>query len=257
MNLAKILIFPIKALDPHPVERTRINAGGILEQDRVFAIFDHEGKVVNGKRTARIQQVRCSFDEQVREIRLWHAAQPSPVQFPLDVRAGLERWLSDFLDLAVTVRHESEHGFPDDREAFGPTIVSTASLEMVRSWYPGLTLESMRRRFRSNLELQDGPAFCEDQLYGAAGTLKPFRIGPVAFHGHNPCQRCVVPTRDPDSAEARPDFQKEFMRRRKELLPEWADVSRFNHFYRFAVNTSMPASEAGKTLQVGDPVTLG
>ena len=77
--------------------------------------------------------------------------------------------MSDFFGFAVAVRHETEKGFPDDREAFGPTIVSEASLRAVRDWYPGLALESVRRRFRTNLELIGTEAFGEDRLFGAAG----------------------------------------------------------------------------------------
>jgi hypothetical protein len=46
------------------------------------------------------------------------------------------------------------------------------------------------------------------------------------------------------------------MEMRKRMLPEWANAKRFNHYYRFAVNTSIPVNEAGKKLRVGDPVIL-
>jgi MOSC domain-containing protein len=46
------------------------------------------------------------------------------------------------------------------------------------------------------------------------------------------------------------------METRKQMLPEWTDAKRFNHYYRFAVNTSIPVSEAGKKLRVGDWVSL-
>jgi len=114
----------------------------------------------------------------------------------------------------------------------------------------------LRRRFRTNLELTGGAPFCEDQLFGAPDELKPFQIGGVNFLGHNPCQRCVVPTRDPDNGRSLADFQKKFMEQRKKSLPPWANAQRFNHFYRFAVNTSVPPGEAGKILRVGDAVVL-
>jgi hypothetical protein len=41
---------------------------------------------------------------------------------------------------------------------------------------------------------------------------------------------------------------------REQELPRWDDAQRFNHYYRFAVNTSI--GEAGKKLRVGDPVIL-
>ena len=48
MQLGRIIIFPIKSLDGFLVESARFTGGGILENDRVFAIYDTAGKVVNG-----------------------------------------------------------------------------------------------------------------------------------------------------------------------------------------------------------------
>lgn len=256
MQLGRIIIFPIKSLDGLVVESARFTAGGILEHDRVFAIYDAAGKVVNGKRTAKIHELRCTFDAAIREVQLWPNGQ-TPQQFQLDNRAPMEQWLGEFFGFPVQLQHETEKGFPDDREAFGPTIVSEASLCAIQNWFPGLTLESTRRRFRANLELLGEKPFCEDELFGAPGELKPFQIGEVKFFGHNPCQRCVVPTRDPDSAQQVPEFQKKFMQLRKENLPAWSNSQRFNHYYRFAINTSVPPSEVGKEMRVGDNVALG
>jgi uncharacterized protein len=120
-----------------------------------------------------------------------------------------------------------------------------------------MDVASARRRFRSNLEIGDVASFWEDHLFGAPGELKPFRIGPVQFLGHNPCQRCVVPTRDPDRSESIPNFQKSFMELRRKHLPAWSNPDRFNHYYRFAINTSVPSSETGKLLRVGDAISIG
>lgn len=100
------------------------------------------------------------------------------------------------------------------------------------------------------------PAFWEDRLFAEAESLAPFRIGDILFEGINPCQRCVVPSRDPSTGEVFPHFQAIFMSKRKETLPSWSTPSRFNHFYRLSCNTRVPASEEGKSLHVGDPVTL-
>jgi uncharacterized protein YcbX len=174
----------------------------------------------------------------------------------LDDPARVSQWLSDFFGLPVVLRYEPKKGFPDDHTAFGPTITSEASLRTIQGWFPEMTLESVRRRFRTNLELTGGEPFGEDRLFGAPDELKPFRIGAVNFFGHNPCQRCVVPTRDPDSGQATGDFQKKFMELRKKHLPEWANAQRFNHFYRFTVNTSIPPTEAGKQLRAGDALVI-
>ena len=248
-------IFPIKSLGGASVEAARITAGGILENDRIYAIIDRDGKVVNGKRTARVHDLRCAFDPAFKEVRL-SPATGAPTQFCLDDPVPIGHWLADFFGFPASLQHNRDKGFPDDREAFGPTIVSEASLQMIQQWYPALTLESVRRRFRANLELGGGAAFCEDQFFAAAGERRPFAIGPVKFLGHNPCQRCVVPTRDPENGEPVADFQKTFMRLRQEHLPPWANRDRFNHFYRFAVNTSIPETEAGKWLRRGDPISF-
>lgn len=256
MRLGRIILFPIKSLDGISVEVAKITGGGILENDRVFAIYDSDNKVVNGKRTARVHELRCEFDSEIREIRLRQNGESLPTQFQLDDLVPIQKWLSEFFGFTVFVRRESEKGFPDDREAFGPTIVSEASLRAVQNWFPEISLESVRRRFRANLELVDGEAFCEDELFGAPGELKPFQIGNTKIFGHNPCQRCVVPTRDAETGKAIADFQKKFMQLRKENLPAWANAQRFNHFYRFAVNTSIPPTEAGKQLRIGDEITF-
>ena len=254
--LQRIEIFPIKSLDGVALESCAITAGGILANDRVFAVMDEAGKVVNGKRTARVHQLRAGFSPALNEVSLCETGHATAQSFSLQDRAPLNRWLSDFFGFTVTVQGESEKGFPDDLTAHGPTITSEASLRAIRDWYPELTLESVRRRFRTNLELGGGVAFCEDALYGAPGELKPFAIGDVQFSGHNPCQRCVVPTRDPDQGNPVSEFQKKFMQLRRENLPTWANVSRFNHFYRFAVNTSIPATQSGKILRVGDALKV-
>ena len=256
MELSRIRIYPIKSLDGVDVSEAAITAGGSLENDRVYAMFDGEGRIVNGKRTADVHRLRCAFDERMREVTLRSEGSSTSTRFALDDPRPLERWFGDYFGFSIELRHEPAQGFPDDAVASGPTLVGVESLREVQRWYEGLELENVRRRFRTNLELDGGEGFREDALFGGPGELKPFRIGSVRFLGHNPCQRCVVPSRDPDSGEAIRGFQKLFARRREDRLQQWSDVRRFDHFYRFAVNSSIPPSEAGKRLRIGDSVTI-
>jgi uncharacterized protein YcbX len=256
MQLGRIFIYPIKSLDGISVDSVRITSGGILENDRIYAIYDAAGKVVNGKRTARIHELRCAFDPEIREVQLWENNCTRSPQFQLADPGPIEKWLAEFFGFPVHLRFEFQKGFPDDSTAFGPTITSEASLLAIQGWFPELPLESVRRRFRSNLELLDCEPFGEDRLFGAPEELKPFRIGDVNFFGHNPCQRCAVPTREPDTGQPVPDFQKKFMQMRREQLPAWSNAQRFNHYYRFAINTSVPPTESGKELRVGDTITF-
>ena len=257
MRLSRIHIYPIKSLDGVSVTEVCITAGGTLEDDRIYAMVDDTGAYVNGKRTGQVHLLRTTFADNYKEASFWVNGDNAKQDFVLTEPGRLNRWLSDFFGFGVKLIFEPRNGFPDDSVASGPTIVSEASLQEVVQWFPELNLESVRRRFRTNLELGGVDPFWEDQLFGPANELKPFGIGDIAFFGHNPCQRCVVPSRDPESgAQFSPGFQRAFMALRKKRLPSWANADRFNHFYRFAVNTSIPASEAGKYLCVGDSIRL-
>jgi uncharacterized protein YcbX len=257
MVLSRINLFPIKSLDGVSASEARINSAGILEHDRTYAIVDAAGSYVNGKRTERVHLIRTTFAEDYREACFWIQGEAHKQRFVLNEPGRINRWLTDFFGFAAQLICEPTRGFADDGVASGPTVVSEASLRETVSWFPGLTLESTRRRFRSNLELAGVEPFWEDRLFGAPSELKPFHIGEVLLLGHNPCQRCVVPSRDPEGGtQSVPSFQKTFMKLRKKCLPSWANVDRFNHYYRFAVNTSIPSSEAGKSLRVGDSVHL-
>jgi hypothetical protein len=161
-----------------------------------------------------------------------------------------------FFEQQIIVRY-SAGGFPDDTIANGPTIVSTASLQSVCEWFPGLTVDDVRLRFRASLEIDGVPAFWEDGLFGEdERSIVRFLIGEVAFEGSNPCARCPVPPRDPLTGVTLDGFQKRFTQLRESTLPPWSSRDRFDHFYRFTTNTRVASSESNKQLRVDDLVLL-
>ncbi|RCJ37928.1 molybdenum cofactor biosysynthesis protein [Nostoc minutum NIES-26] len=258
--LAKILLYPIKSLDGVEVEQTKVLASGALEYDREFAILDGQGKFVNAKRNDKIHLLRAFYASSFganRTISLQIPGQKSPQVFHLDEeRQTLAAILSDFFGFAVMVEQNSLMGFPDDRNSPGPTVISTATLIEVASWFPGLSIDEIRRRMRANIEIGGVEPFWEDRLFSEEGDLTSFEVGNVRFFGVNPCQRCIVPTRNPDSGAAYPNFQKTFVQKRQATLPSWVASSRFNHFYRLSVNTQLSISQTGKTLQIGDEIEI-
>lgn len=258
--VARILIYPIKSLDGVAVNRATILASGALQRDREFAIVDAQGHFVNGKRNAKVHLLRSRsvsvreslWDDTAQTVTLKIQGTEEKRVFHLEQNpTELEAWFSDYFGFAVQLARNSLTGFPDDTIASGPTIISTATLEEVASWFPGITVEEMRQRLRANIEIGGVPPFWEDQLFADDGEIVQFKIGEVLFEGINPCQRCIVPTRNSRTGEAYPNFQKVFSQKRRETLPSWVNLSRFNHFYRLSVNTKIPASEAGKIVQVG------
>ncbi|HEY8903007.1 MAG TPA: MOSC N-terminal beta barrel domain-containing protein [Chthoniobacterales bacterium] len=256
MFLSRIVIYPIKSLDGVGVTSARITSAGTLEHDRVYAIMDADGRVVNGKRTDRVHHIRCEYSEDFTEVCVRTAENPQPISFAFVDPEPLEAWLGRVFDFPVRLAVSHVSGFPDDTTASGPTLTSEASLEEVAKWFPELPFAGIPARFRANLELGGCEAFAEDRLFGPEGESKSFRIGDVRLLGHNPCQRCVVPTRDPLSGERAPAFQKRFAEKREESLPAWAARERFDHYYRFALNTTVPPSEAEKILTIGAPIEI-
>lgn len=257
--LSRILIYPIKSLDGVEITAATLLAGGALAADREFAIFDQQGRFVNGKRTAKIHALRSTYDLTARTITLHiQDSDRTPETFDLDGdRAALATWFSDYFGYPVTLQQNLHMGFPDDTDASGPTVVSEATLETVASWFPDLSEEDIRQRFRANLEIAEAPSFWEDQLLTAADQALPFQIGAVELLGNNPCQRCVVPTRDHLTGQPYANFQKNFIAQRQATLPDRVESTRFNHFYKLTLNTKVAASEAGKVLHVGDTVVEG
>ncbi len=254
-HLARIDIFPVKSLDGVSVDQATVLARGALEGDRTYALFDAQNRFINAKRTANLHHLRSTFSEDGQFMTIAVDDHPSATTFFFQQqRSELEAWLSDYFQQPVTLQVNSDSGFPDDTNAPGPTVISTATLQTVAHWY-GLSLEEIRRRFRTNLEIDGVPAFWEDQLFSTDGSLVHFAIGDVVLEGINPCQRCVVPTRDALTGTATPDFQKTFAQQRAATLPAWASTQRFNHFYKLAVNTNI-RGQAGQVLRVGDSVSV-
>ncbi|MCG3174287.1 MAG: hypothetical protein GMKNLPBB_02516 [Myxococcota bacterium] len=255
-RVARIRIHPVKSLDGLETASASVSQGGSLEWDRRFAMEDRLGRWVNAKRYPSLQRVRAVFDLNRREIRPGFPGQAEQ-SVPLEPGEGpLARLFSDYLGFPVIVREDSRLGFPDDTRAYGPTIISTATLETAAGWFPGVTLEEARLRFRANIEIEGVPPFWEDRLFTADGTPRIFWIGGVEFHGVNPCARCAVPGRNPWTADETRGFQKIFSQNREAALQRWSARVRFDHFYRLAVNTRIPPEMAGKWISVGDPLTL-
>jgi MOSC domain-containing protein len=259
-RLAKIRLHPIKSLDPVSVAEARIGPNGGLELDRAWALYAADGKWINAKRTAAVHLIRAAYAPGLSSVTLSVPGDrrniaPVTLGFPGDTESAA-KWFSDYFEQPVIVRYARE-GFPDDRLAPGPTIISTASLEAICKWFPGMMLEEARQRFRATLEVNGVSAFWEDQLFGPnANYAVRFRIGEVAFEGSNPCARCPVPSRDPRTGADIAGFQKRFSDLRREQLPPWSPAERFDHFYRLSTNTRVASTESGKLLRLGDPLSL-
>ena len=256
-RVTSITIFPVKSCDGLSWETASVLPSGALRHDRQFALLDSDGRFINAKRTPLIHQLRLQVDPVSREFEVSRRGEEVELHGRLDDHSKqLSDWLSDFFSLEVSIIENDDTGFPDDLDAVGPTIISTATLETVAGWFDGLSVDEVRQRFRANIEVDGVEPFWEDRLFRSDRQPQPFRVGAVQFGGINPCQRCVVPSRNSQSGDVTPaGFSQQFSRRREETLPAWAPREHFNHFYRLSTNTRL-LNRGNGIIRVGDRVEL-
>ena len=280
-RIADLVAYPLKSNDGAVVDRAEIGPKGALRGDRTYALVEAgvdphaasvggNGGYVNGKSEPAVHALRAEYDRSgptdatPTAVTLSRPARPETgadadertFALPADGDA-LEAWVGEYLGYAVDLVREPDGGLPDDRAAPGPTVVSRATLETVASWFDEVAdATEMRRRLRPNVVLDDCPAFWEDRLFADHGEAVRLSVGETALLGVNPCQRCVVPSRHPDTGAEIDGFRETFIRKRRETLPDWLDSDRFDHEFRLMVNTVVPESEWGASLSVGDRVTV-
>ncbi|MGH6818555.1 MAG: MOSC domain-containing protein [Methylovirgula sp.] len=245
--LSRILIFPIKSLVAVEIAQARMLSSGALEHDRTWGLFDAGSKFVNGKRHAAVHRLRARVDLGASTVTLRdeNGRGLGDRTFSLDQDGDLlERWLAEYFGFPVSFRKNMALGFPDDTASPGPTIISVATLAEIGRWFD-LPIEEVRLRFRR-----------EDHLFGPAGTVVRFRIGEAVLEGVNPCQRCIVPPRNPWTGALDDTFVRRFTELRVRTLPSWATRERFNHFYRVAINTRPHGEQGGRSLHVGDRIEI-
>lgn len=282
-TVTQLWLYPIKSLDGCLVTDATIGPAGGLTFDRCWQIVDEEKTPISAKNTPKLQIIRATWSLPTEQRQLGfdlHVPGNDTIDkitgtLPRD-QARLEAWFNKLLGKPVTLEYD-QRGFPDDREAAGPTIISEETLGLFAQEFKALLGEALLaavhanliRRLRPNIVVagtiekagvpRAAPALWEDALYtGTPGAVVPFSIGAVRIAGNNPCTRCAVPARDPESGGTTKGFARLLSEIRERTLPAWAARQRFPQggakYYRLAVNTVIGAQSFGKTIRNGDPV---
>ena len=227
--------WPVKSMGGEPVDAFRVDERGV-GGDRTHAVFD-EFKGGPRRLTAR----------QAPRLLAWRASYPDAPGAELDPAAPPEagvvapdgrrfRWsdpalpgeLSADLGRAVTVRRDL--GGQQDLER-SVLITVEASLRAVEAAL-GVPLDLTR--FRTNIHLElDAEAFAEE-----GWERRTITIGAARLSLLHPCERCVIPTRDPLTQDKWPELLRWLSRERRTL---------------FGIN-ARPLGPA--TVRAGDPVEL-
>ena len=252
-RVERLTVYPVKGLDGVSLEENRVLDGGTLRYDREFALFDSDDEVINGKRTDRVHDLETNFDPATRTLTV---ETPAGERRSFALEEGTDEaaaWFSDFFEVDLSLERDTDLGYVD-RRSMGPSVISTATLEEVASWFEGMTVESARRRLRANVEVSGVEPFWEDRFVGDSAPA--FEADGVRFEGVTPCGRCVVPARDPDTGDPLPEFRERFVEQREETFPLWADEAAFDHFYTLMLIASVPEADRGATVAGGDPVAV-
>jgi uncharacterized protein len=211
--------WPVKSLAGEPVDALRIDGRG-AGGDRAQALFG----IFGGKR--RRLTVR-----QVPRMLGWSAAYPQapgadldPADPPLPVITApdgrtfawddpmLPRALRDDLGRPVTLERDLAL-MPDVPDTLLITVeASRAALEDEL----GRPLDL--RRFRPNLHLRlDTAPFAEEGWEG-----RRMRVGEAELVLREPCERCAIPTRDPDTTTKWPELLRHLAREHRTLFGVYA-----------------------------------
>ncbi len=255
--LSRITIYPIKSLDGIDLEKAIVAEGGCLLHDREFAIMDEAGNFIAGKSTPLVHSLRSTlnFINDTVSFRAEHESNWNLFHIENE-RSAIQSYLSDYFGFPAFFHQNKTGRFLDEPDISGVTILSSKSLQAVSSWYDGMNLQETRKRFRANIEIEGVPAFWEDHLFSINENGVEFKVGNVTMIGMSPRARCVVPTRNPTTGSVTHGFAKSFAKRRAETLPDWSTLKEHGHYYYLTVNCSIPATEVGKLIKVGDEIRI-
>jgi uncharacterized protein YcbX len=185
--VAELWRWPVKSLAGEPLQAGRLDERG-LEGDRAYALLDHH------KRSWRRLTAR-----QAPALLRWSAAYAGhPAGAALTApdgtrwrwgQAGLAERLSEDLRRPVRLAQAGDH-----HDVAGTVLVTVEATRRAVEEALGARLDV--RRFRPNLHLElDSPAHAEREWVGEALRFG----GGVVLRLDHPCDRCAIPTRDPDS----------------------------------------------------------
>ncbi len=206
--------WPVKSMGGERVDALRLDGRGAAG-DRTHALFDDFRGAP-----------RCCTVRQVPRMLTWAAhyaipgAELDPASPPLPVLTGPDGRRFAWDDPALPAALEANLGRPltlhrelRGQQDLGDTVLVTtqATLDAVGEAL-GRPLDL--RRFRTNVHVVlDAPAFAEETWQG-----RTLLIGDAKLALLHPCERCVIPTRDPDSGARDAEILRWLARERRTLF---------------------------------------
>jgi len=256
-TISKLRIYPIKSLGH--IDLSEVNIGTFsLENDRIFAMLDEDGTVINGKRDSRVNLLHTEYDLSAGSVILSKKDGAEKREFELRIdNPELNSYLSDFFDVKLKLIKNIEGQLMDTPKASSLTLISQSTLETLQKDFDKYELENIRMRFRSNIELSGVDTYWEEALYQEPGYGIRFRVGDVTMIGISPTARCSVPTQHPITGEIDKSFVKQIIASRRKDEYALAKILMYGKApYFLAINVFVPESETGKSIRVGEALEI-
>ena len=229
MKVAWLHVAPVKGLRIDARDRIELGPNGVAD-DRLFCVVDETGRLVNGKRLAPLSTIVARYDAKSEQLEL-RMSNGSAVNGTVAVAAPIAvtiyghtapghvvygPWadaLSDELGRPVDLVRLDGPGQGHDRasKAAGATLLSTASLERMQQ-EAASTEPVDARRFRMLIGVSGTNAHEEDEWIG-----RRVHVGDAVVVPSGNVGRCVVTTRDPDTAEPTLDTLELLARYRRDI----------------------------------------
>lgn len=208
-RLAWITVAPVKGLALSQREEVQLEPFGVRE-DRRFHLIDAAGRLLNGKQYGELFQVSAEWNEEAGRLALTfpggnriagvvELGEPVTTLFygrPVEGRLVAGPWseaLSTHARRPLRLVQPLEPGAGVDRDGGGVTLLSTASLEALRT-AAGIAEQVDPRRFRMLLGVDGAEAHEEDSWVD-----RRVRVGAATVLVRGNVGRCVVTSRHPDT----------------------------------------------------------
>lgn len=222
MRVAAINLYPVKATRGVPVRSAEVELSG-LRHDRRWAVVDLEGTLLTARRHDTLLAITAtpSADGGIvltaagREQLVvpppiggpWRSVDISRLPEAVDAGDAAAAWFSEHLGKEVrlvwqddpsgrpmSLKHGGTGTEPLSLADTGPLLLtSSTSLGQLNEWIGGEPIGM--RRFRPNVVIEGiEEAFAEDRW-------RELSIGDVSYRIGERCDRCLVPTIEPDTLQ--------------------------------------------------------
>lgn len=196
-TIKSLWCYPVKSLLGESLESAVVTERG-MDGDRLYALYDPNGKLASGKDTRRFKRIDGLFS-----LSAQRSENKITISFPdgsqvTNQDADLNSKLSSFLSHTVTLTAESDVSHLDD----GPIhIITTSSLAKLHKLIPDS--EVNERRFRPNIVLDSGQDILDEDLLG-----KTLTSGDVQLKIFSKTRRCRMTTLPQSGLKNSPEILK-------------------------------------------------